>query len=437
MAMAGIATNLVLILRDLGTAAAIIQKSEITEREVRSVFSLNLLMGTALTISVVCLAPVAARIFSEPRLAAVLLWLSITFMMGAGTAVHQALLERNSKFRVIAAIESCASLVALAVAMWTANCGWGVNSLVAQAIVASALTSLGLILFSRRITPARIRMTEMRELFSFSGSMSGYQLTSYLFRNADSFLVGKLLGAASLGAYSLAYKLMLFPVQNISWVATRALFPVMSRAQGNQAEIIRLHQQSVSSISFFVAPLMLGLATCAEDFVKAVFSPHWTEVAPILSWLAIVGYLQVLTGTTGPVFMALGKTAKLFQLAILNAALHLAAFYFGAQEGGAVGLAQSYVAASVFMAPITFAACCRVLGWPLADLARAATPSLVGSALMCGAVRGVELFCVEMPPVTRLLWLVTAAAGFYILYSFLFQRSVLKKMLALAGWRFR
>lgn len=437
MAMAGVATNLVLILRDLGTAAAIIQKKEISEREVRSVFSLNIIMGVVLAASTILLAPILALALNEPRLENVLLWLSVTFVMGASTAVHQALLERESKFRLIAAIEASASLIALIAAVVTALLGWGVYSLVAQAIFASLVASLGLIAHAPRTKPVIATGAELKGIFSFSGPMAGYQLTSYLFRNADSFLIGRMLGATPLGVYSLAYKLMLFPVQNVSWVTTRALFPVMSRAQGDLQEVIRLHDGSIRSVSFFVAPLMLGLAVCAKDFVAVVFSQAWAGVAPILSWLALVGYLQVMVGTTGPVLMALGKTKWLFQLAILNAVVHLGSFYAGATLAGALGLAQAYLAASMLMTPITFAVCCSVLRWSTKALFCAAAPSATGALIMCAALAGVQVFLVEASAFQRLMLSVCVGVVVYTVYSLLFQKSVLKKGLELVMGRSR
>ena len=65
----------------------------------------------------------------------------------------------------------------------------------------------------------------------------GFNLINYFSLNADSMIIGRFLGADSLGLYSLGYKIVDFPVNNLTFVASRALFPVMSRQQAVPEEM--------------------------------------------------------------------------------------------------------------------------------------------------------------------------------------------------------
>jgi hypothetical protein len=73
--------------------------------------------------------------------------------------------------------------------------------------------------------------TEFRSLRQVSDHLVGFQIVNYFSRNADTMLIGRFLGTEPLGWYNMAYKLMLFPVQNLSTVIGRALLPVLSRTQ--------------------------------------------------------------------------------------------------------------------------------------------------------------------------------------------------------------
>ncbi|HZG21279.1 MAG TPA: lipopolysaccharide biosynthesis protein [Herbaspirillum sp.] len=436
MAMAGIATNLAFILRDMGTAAAIIQKAELHDNDSSSVFWLNMIGGLVLMLLLWAVAPGMSATFSEPRLTQVLWVLAITFPVAASSMVHQALLERVSRFRLIAGIESAASLLSLVIALLMAFQGAGVWSLTAQAVITAVCTTLLL----WRYSPWRPKMifdrASIRSVFSFSGAMAGNQMAAYVFRNADSFVVGKMLGATVLGNYSLAYKLMLFPVQNISWVAVRSLFPVMSRRQDDQAYLSSLTLRSLSLISFVAAPMMFGVASLSDLFVAVFLGPKWALVGDILLFLGLVGYLQVITSVAAPVFMALGKTGWMLRLSLIGTPLYVLAYVLGARQGGVQGLALGYLAVSVVMAFPTFYFACRLIAVGLKDFLVALLPSLLSGVGMMLFV----MFCRHRVPATgTLLFALLAGAGalFWLITVALFQRAAAREFFRLAFKRIK
>ena len=65
----------------------------------------------------------------------------------------------------------------------------------------------------------------------FSGHVLGSNLLSYVTRNSDQVLIGRFLGQQSFGLYSLAYQLMLYPLQHVSSVIVRVLFPRFPRSR--------------------------------------------------------------------------------------------------------------------------------------------------------------------------------------------------------------
>ena len=92
-------------------------------------------------------------------------------------------------------------------------------------------------------------MQEVRGIWGFSGGLVGFNLVNYLARNADGMIIGRGLGADALGPYSMAYRLMLFPVQNFTYVANRALFPVYSRNQDDSGEVRAMYLRTLGVIA--------------------------------------------------------------------------------------------------------------------------------------------------------------------------------------------
>jgi PST family polysaccharide transporter len=352
MAMATVVTNLALLIRDQGTSAAIIQKESLEHNTINTVFWFNILIGLFLAVLIMVSAPLISNYFKHDELINILLLLALVFPISSSSISHQAILERESKFKKLAFIEIKASGIAMIVAVIAAFYGAGVYSLVLQVILLALLSSIQIWLASDWRPQGKPSLSELKNLLPFTGHMTAFQLVSYVNRNSDSMVIGRLLGASSLGVYSMAYRVMLLPVQNITWAASRALFPVMSRQQNALDEMGKLYLQTLGFISFLTAPLMAGIFSVRELFVEVAFGHQWLPVAGVLAWLTAVGFMQSISSTTGTVFMAQGKTKILMWVTIFNAAIHLPAFILGAYSG-VEGVAQWYFYASFISAIVS------------------------------------------------------------------------------------
>ncbi|UUZ55377.1 oligosaccharide flippase family protein [Massilia sp. H-1] len=101
MALAAIVTNLAYLFRDMGTGAALIQAATVSPRMAATVHWSNVGLGIAIGAVVALSAPLMAHVFHEPQLASVLCLLALVFPVTALGVVHQALLERESKFQAV------------------------------------------------------------------------------------------------------------------------------------------------------------------------------------------------------------------------------------------------------------------------------------------------------------------------------------------------
>ncbi|EJA4319516.1 O83 family O-antigen flippase, partial [Escherichia coli] len=156
-------------------------------------------------------------------------------------------------------------------------------------------------------------------------------MVNYFSRNSDGIIIGRFFSSAILGAYSLAYRIMLFPVQSLTSVISRSLYPVISRMQDDVNSINHVYMRTLAFISTLTLPLMMGLWSIRNEFVMEILGAKWISVVGILSWLAPTGYIQSLVSTTGTILMACGRANILFYLGVAAAVLQVSAFLIGAQ----------------------------------------------------------------------------------------------------------
>lgn len=387
MAMATVVTNFALIFRDLGSSSALIQAKTLDDRTKTAVFWFNVGLGLVTACLAVLLAPVIAAGFDAPKLVSVLLVLALVFPLSSAGAVPQALLERSQAFRIVARIEILSTTGGLVLAVLMAWWGAGVYSLVGQALLAAGLSTLQLWKASgwRPERPRRSDGALIKKILGFSGNLVGFNLVNYAARNGDVILVGRFFSAATLGAYSLAYRVMLFPLQSLTFVATRALYPVLSRQQDNLPAMRETHLQMVTVVAALVAPMMAGMGVLRQDFVLLFVGPEWGLSAELLAWLAPTGFLQSIASTTSVIFMALGRTRALLYLGLFNALTQLVAFAIGVQFGihAMVGL---YFVANAVNFLVNLHLCRRQMEGRLADILLPVLAPVLASSVMMVAI---------------------------------------------------
>jgi O-antigen/teichoic acid export membrane protein len=384
IAMSFAITNFAMLVRDLGTGAAIVQNAALDAKTTLTAHWSNCFIGFGLGLLLFVLAMPVAAFFQTSAVQPLLQLLSLTFPILGSTTVHQALLERNSRFALLARIEITSIALGFVVAVSSAYLGFGAYSFVLQSLTVATVSAVQLWIASDFHPEWFWGREQLKSLWRFSGHLLGFNVVNYFARNADAIIIGRALGPMSLGPYSVAYRLMLFPLQNLTYVAARALLPVMSRSQDAVPKLGQMYLRTLSMIAFFTAPLMAGLFVLRESFVTVVLGDGWHLVAVLTAWLAPVGYIQSLVSVGGTVFTALGRTDLLFRLGLFSTAVHVAAFLIGVQWG-ITGIAAGYLIASIINAAACFQVTLRLLQQSAPALLTTIAPAM-GRALVMAVV---------------------------------------------------
>jgi len=370
MALATVVTSLAGLLRDMGTGPAIIRSRELSPTMINSIFLVNMAMGGAVALAIVAAADPIAQLFDAAPLAHLLYGLSLTFPIVSLGAAHQALLERESRFRITARADLLSYTGGMGAAIVAAKLGMGAESLVLQAIVQACLSSLQMFVASPWRPSLRWDLAEISRIFRFSSNLTLSNLVVYLNRNTDSMIIGKALGAVALGPYSLAFRIMLYPLQNVSLVASKALYPVLSSHDGDAEKLRSTWLQSTSFVALITATLMGGLMALREPFIAITLGRQWGEVGQLLLWLAPVGFVQSVLSTAPAVFMVKGRTDVLLKLNLGVAVLHIVCWGVGI-HWGLRGIAAGYLAATIVSAPVYLTMTARLLELRVVRLTRA------------------------------------------------------------------
>ncbi|MGO8732929.1 MAG: MOP flippase family protein [Terriglobia bacterium] len=342
VAMAMVVVNFLEIFKDLGTSSAIVQRVEVTPRLLSSLFWVNVMVGVVAALAVFALSSMAAWYYREPRVAVILRVMSFGFLISCLSIVHKSLLTRRLGFDVLAKIELTATAAASGVGIFCARGHCGEWSLVWQTMSNSLVGSVCLWMASKWRPSFSFATADVLSVTRYSLNLTGYSVFNYFCRNADTFIIGRFLGASNLGFYTMAYKIMLYPIAAVAGVLGRVLFPFFSRLQNDLVALRRTYLNVVVAIASATFPILIGLWILAKPFVLVVLGQKWAPVAVQLMILCPVGLIQGIDSTTGSIFTSRGRTGWLFAWGVATGILSVTAFLIGVHWGIA-GVALAYL----------------------------------------------------------------------------------------------
>ncbi|ASY65353.1 GumJ protein (plasmid) [Sinorhizobium sojae CCBAU 05684] len=328
------------LFQNLGLQQAVIQRKEIGERQLNQVFWISALVGLACTLAVVALSPAVATFYGDPRMTAITVAAALPLLLGSLASLPLALMNRHLKFGQLALNDVCAAVVGLLVTAVAAWLGMGYWSLVIGPAASAAVALLAAWLSTRWI-PGRPEFRIDRDIISFGANLTGFNLVNFFSRNLDNILIGKFAGPAELGYYDRAYKLLLFPLQNITQPLSRVMIPLMSRIQEDKARFRDIYLRINWLLAIVTMPGIAALTLAAEPTVGILFGEKWLPVAPIFAWLGIASLMQPVSSTTGWIFICQGETKTMFRWGIYSSLTTVLSFAVGL-KWGAVGVAAAY-----------------------------------------------------------------------------------------------
>lgn len=328
------------IFSDMGISNAIIHHQKISQESLSSLYWVNVVASVVLMLLLMLLSPFVAAWYQEPRMQIILMLVSASFLITALGQQLRVMAEKNLRFQQLAIIELASALIGFVVSVSVVFAGGGVYALVAGMLTSVFIsTALYWWVLAEGWRPMwRLRISEIREFMGFGAYMVGFSLTNTVNLQADVLIGGRVLGANSLGAYSLPKDLSLRLAMIINPIVTRVGLPVMAKAQGDKAQLKVIYLKTLLMTASVNFPLYLLIAVFAPEIVAIMFGAQWQNSVPLLRILAIWGLVRSTGNPAGSLVFAMGR-AKLAFWWSLGLMVFLAPVYWVGAQYGIQGLA--------------------------------------------------------------------------------------------------
>lgn len=431
MSMALVVNGFIDLFRDMGTSTALIQRRELTQRLTSTTFWSNVTLGVSAALVTFAASPLIAGFYESPGLAPVVRLMALSLVIAGVGTVHQALLARDLAFRRLAMVDTVATLGGSVTAVAAAVGGAGVYSLVAGMLATSSLTTIGAWLASHWRPSFQFAIDDLLTIRRFTTNLVGFNILNYLTRNVDYLLIGKYLGAQNLGYYTLAYNLLLFPLQIFTYSVGRVTFPAYSSIQDDPGRIGRAYLRTTGFIASITFPLLFGLLLLCDAFVALVYGKTWSPAAPVIAVLIPVGMFQSIAALVGTIYNSRGRTDLQLKMEALTAVCVITAFWIGL-HWGIVGVAVGYAIAEVALLGYpALAVPLRLIGLRVPDLWRTVWRPLLASMVMALTLLAARLLMSGKPGVVGFSLLVLLGAVVYLIVSVVINRRQVSEFIRL------
>jgi PST family polysaccharide transporter len=396
VAMVTVITGAFEIFANGGLSAATVQRAEISNEQVSTLFWFNIAIGTVLSLLCLATAPVLSLFYHDQRTSLIIVALAPAFIVNATGVQHLALLQRDLRYATLATIEVGGEIVSAVIAIAMALAGFGYWSIVASVIACPAAITIGAWLASGWIPGRPHGIAHVASMLRFGGTLTLNNFVVFGAYNFEKVLLGRYFGSDALGLYSRAYELVNLPTRVINNSIGGVAFSSLARVQNDPARLKSYFLKGYSLVVAITLPATIACAVFADDLVHVMLGPKWDEAATIFRLLAPTILVFGMINPTAWLLQATGLQQRSLNIALVMAPLILCSYIIGLPYGPN-GVAMSFSSMMVLWLMPNLFWCLHGTGIAVRELLAAAGRALFSAIIAAAAGLIVQHFAAPIP----------------------------------------
>jgi teichuronic acid exporter len=402
---------------ELGVGAAVVALPSLSDNQASQLHTLSWLSGVIFALVSVAAAPLVVRFYDEPALLRVLLILSLMFVAEAGRIVPLSLLARQLKYRTVAQYQLMKSLITTTIVISIALAGGGYWALIVGWLGASVAVTVWVSIFHR--LPIRWpRASQIRQPLRYARDLLVSRVALTVYFAADSVVIGRFLGAQSLGIYTVARTVADLPGEKLGNVLTAASGPFFASLQSDRLAVRHYFIRISEIMAIVIMPLLIGMLLLADAAVPLLLGHQWTASVLPMQILLAHALLHTLTTPVQQVVVATGATHVARSAALIGLGVMVPGLLVGVSLGGVSGVATAWLLLFPARTVLPLATALRRLDMGFWEYLASWRSAAEGVAVMSAIVLVMQnVVLLKLPPeysVTRLALLVVAGAFAYV-----------------------
>jgi PST family polysaccharide transporter len=413
VAMVTVVTGIYEMFTNAGLSSAAVQKAEINNDQISTLFWINVLVGVGFALLCVVTAPVLVAFYHEPRLFWITVAMGVAMIASGVGAQHSAILQRQLRYITLASVETLSIAGSTAVGIGMAFAGFSYWSLVGASIAAAVIYSSAAWIATGWVPGPPRRVADLYSMLRFGGTVTLNTLVSHVTYNFEKMLLGRFWGADALGVYGRASQLINIPTNQLNAAVGSVAFAALSRLQNEPFRLRRFFLKGYSLVISMTAPLTVFSALFADDIIRVVLGPKWMDAAMVFRLLTPTVLIFGIINPTGWLLISIGLQARSLALALAIAPLAIGSYLIGLPYGpNGVALAFS-AAMTLWLIPHVYWSLHGTVVTP-ADLFQTALRPIASAAVAVSVAYAAQYLWHFDSPYMRLLFAASIMGSVYL-----------------------
>lgn len=318
IALITVFTTIMQVFVDSGLGTALIQKKDADDLDFSSVFYFNFVVCLVLYAIMFMAAPIIAAFYNDLSLIPIIRVISLTIVISGVKGIQQSYVSRNMLFKRFFYATLGGTVFSAFFGIGLAYAGFGVWAIVAQQLSNTAIDTLILWLTVKWRPKKMFSWERLKALLSFGWKMLASALLDTVYGNIRSLIIGKLYSSADLAYYNQGDKFPTVIASNINASIDSVLLPTMASEQDNASRVKAMTRRAIKTSTYIMAPLMMGLAFCAEPIVRLVLTDKWLPCVPYLRIFCITYMFYPIHTANLNAIKAMGRSDLFLKLEIVK-----------------------------------------------------------------------------------------------------------------------
>ena len=418
VALVTVFTTILQVFVDSGLGTALIQKKDADDLDFSSVFFFNFVICIMLYMGMFIAAPYIAHFYNNSSLTPIVRVISLTIVISGVKGIQQAYVSRNMLFKRFFFSTIGGTIASAFVGIALAYKGFGVWALVAQQLLNTATDTLILWLTVKWRPRLMFSWKRLKKLLSFGWKILCSSLIDTVYNNVRSLIIGKMYSSADLAYYNQGDKFPKLIVTNINTSIDSVLLPAMSSVQDSKDRVKNMTRRAIKTSIYIMAPLMMGLAFCAEPIVTLILTEKWLPCVPFLRIFCVTCMFYPIHTANLNAINAMGRSDLFLKLEIIKKAIGMT-LLFSTMWFGVMAMAYSLLLNSVLSQIINSWPNRKLLNYRYLEQLKDILPGII-LAVMMGIVVYIIGF-IPMPTIVLLMIQIVVGAIIYISLSYIFH----------------
>ena len=418
--MLSLVSNFAAIIMNHAIGSAVIQHAALDNKDLSSLFWAIAGVAAIFYLLLIISAPLIAYFYREDSIQKFLPFFGSIFFFYALGCVSQALLAKKHLFRDIVLGNIAGLIISFSVAIFMIWHGYGAESLIAQLLLNTLISSLYFFLAEKWKPSFQFSLSSIKKVRRFIGQLATHSGLEYIVFNLDNFLVGRYFGNTGLGLYGRARQWVFLPVQNIAFAISRSFFPSFAQLKAEKAGLQEMYLFSFR-LTFFLTTVVLSyMIVFSHELVQIFLGHQWLEIVPLFIWFSLTGIIGTVNGFNDSFITSQGQTGILLRTGMIEKILTITGIFVGLIFG-LQGLVIARLVTSVIVLFPKTRALLRVSGIEFKTWINAVIPTFIicGSLIATGILA--NWLMVEANVILRLIAASTIFLVLLIVFSLTFK----------------